>query len=708
MPLRALTTLGFVSLTLLLTAGCGIGTTPTSSSSAASLVKIQGKVHGGQQPIAGGSIQLYAANATTLMGASTPMLTPPVTTDADGNFNITGLYTCPTGDALIYLVGTGGNPGLSGSTMNSGIALMSLLGRCSDVVAQASTLFVYMDEITTVVAVQALAPFMSDYAHVGSGPTSVNGVGEAFESATGEIDFSTGNFQGGGNLELPIVTIDTLADIIAACVNTSGGGGACSTLYANTGGTSDTVAAALYMLKNPGQNTTPLYNLITAAAPFQPYFTSVPTDFTATVGYTLPSFVQGGALDSNGHIWLYYGGYNYAPGTDTSTDSVGYLAVYDNNFNQLFTITPGTPSSGGLYYPSSFSADASGHVFAINSNNTISEFDGSGNAISPAAGWPSGQSSTFSPSGPGNNYITSDSQAGPIVIDAQGNIWGGVGYNSSQTQGSSCYFELNSSGASITPAAAPTYCAAVGLTTVETAAVDGQGSAWALGSTSISKVNSSGVLSATAPVSQGCFYPSSSSAPGQDYSDETLNITYDRVHNQLWGYSELGAGAITDLGVAVFCDAGAATLPVIPKYSSATTTPGAAFTAGDLVIESAALDGAGNLWFVTGGLTANGVVGSSAGTFTGSASYASYLGEISPSGILMTPYNAAQQSYGLQPTGFGAQATAAATETKVPIAGPSVSLLGIDNSGNIWAVDSQSYKILKITSLASPNSVNYQ
>ena len=463
----------------------------------------------------------------------------------------------------------------------------------------------------------------------------------------------------------------------------------------------DTIGAALQIAKNPGQNTATLYGLITSNAPFQPYFTTVPSDLTATVGYTLPANVQGGTLDSNGHVWLYYGGYNYDPGSDTSTDSPGYVQVYDNNFNPLFTIMPGT---GGLYYPTSFSADASGHVFAINSNNSISEFGSTGNAISPPAGWPTGSSSTFSPTGPGNSYVNNPNQAGPILVDALGNIWGGSGY--SLTPGN-CYFELNSSGVSITPTTG-TYCTAEGLSTVDTAAVDGQGNAWASSYLSISKVNAQGNLAATSPTSQGCFFPSSSATSSSLTSYETLNILYDQVHSQLWGYSELGAGAITDAGAAVFCDSGSATLPVLPKYSSSTSTPGNPFSAGDLIIDSAALDGNGNLWFVTGGITATGVVGSSTGTFTGTASYSSYLGEISPSGALLTSYNASTQNYGLQPTGFGTSVTATATNSRVPLTGPSVSLLGVDAFGNIWAVDEESYRILKITGLAAANTVNYQ
>ena len=688
------------SVLFLASTGCGVSTVSVLPASSA-LTVISGHLHGGQQPVSGASVQMYAANMTTLQGASTAMLSTPVISGSDGSFNITGKYTCPASNPLVYLVATGGNPGLPGTVNNTGIAMMTLIGDCNDLLANASTTYIWIDEITTVVAVQALAPFMTDYAHVGSASSSISGVGGAFATATDQVNFATGQFSNTSNFSLPEVTFNTLADIIAACINTSGGAGNCATLFSNTGGTTDTVGAALAMVKSPGQNTTPLYNLVSSNSPFQPYYTSVPTDFTATVGYTLPSFVQGGTLDSNGHIWLYFGGYNYNPATDTSTDSAGYIAVYDNNFNQLFTITPGT---GGLNYPSTFTPDASGHVFTLNANNTVSEFDVNGSPLSPAAGWPAGSASTFSPSGSGNNYVYSSNEGDPLMVDGLGNIWGGTPYTA--TPGS-CYFELNSSGNNITPAAG-TFCTLSGTSSVDTGAVDGLGNAWYVGGTSIAKVDASGNLAATAPVSQGCFYIDSNLSSYGTVANESLtqSLLYDHVHGQLWGYSYTGAGAITDAGASVFCDYGSATLPVLPQYASTSTTAGSPYSAGSILLDSAALDGAGNLWFVSGAVTATGVV-NSARHFTGSVSYASYLGEISPSGALLTPYNASNQTYGLQPTGFGPNATASVTNTSVSPASFSVGLLGIDRFGNIWVSDATSYRILKITGLAAANTVNY-
>ena len=74
---------------------------------------VHGLVHGGQQPVTGATIQLYAVGTAAEGSPSTPLLSPAPVTDAHGGFNITGTYTCPSSSALVYIVATGGNPGLS-------------------------------------------------------------------------------------------------------------------------------------------------------------------------------------------------------------------------------------------------------------------------------------------------------------------------------------------------------------------------------------------------------------------------------------------------------------------------------------------------------------------------------------------------------------------------------------------------------------------
>ena len=95
--------------TLVVLPGCGGG--GMGSQNPAPLT-LRGRVHGGQQAVSGSTIQLYAAGATGYGSSATALLSTTVTTDALGNFTITHDYTCPTASTQVYIVSTGGNPGL--------------------------------------------------------------------------------------------------------------------------------------------------------------------------------------------------------------------------------------------------------------------------------------------------------------------------------------------------------------------------------------------------------------------------------------------------------------------------------------------------------------------------------------------------------------------------------------------------------------------
>ncbi len=663
--------------------------------------QVSGAVHGGQQPVSGATIQLYSVNTTTIAGASTPMLSSAVTTDSNGGFTITGLYTCPASNPFVYIVSTGGNPGLGGSVNNADISLMAALGTCNTLT---SSTFIVINELTTAAAVQELAPFMTDAAHIGSSPTNLSPIAQGFQFASFLVNLGTGGFTATGLITQEL-QISTLANILAACVNTSGGssgdGSACGNLMLWAGGGStDTVTAALHIVQAPTNNATQLYGLIVGTPPFQPYFTSVPTDLTVTLGYPIPPNLRAVTLDSTGQIWIYTGGYTYNTQTNTSTDLQGVITVYDTNFNPVHTISPPT---GGLNYPVSMTSDASGHVYVANANNTISEFSSSGAAISPSGGWSTGVTTTFTGVGAtnsGNGYVVNTTQVSPIRVDALGNIWGVTPLGSSN-----CYVEMNSSGVVITPAG--TFCTTSGG--AADISPDGSGNAWVNGSSAIAKVNAVGALAATAPNSASCIYPSSvaqTASPAGFIYLETNSLQYDHVHNQVWGYSSTGVGAVTNGGSGLFCDAGSATLPVIP-LTSPTGAAGSSFTGGSLLISSGVLDGAGNFWYMTSGAAATGVVGTTPGTFSGTAKFSTYLNGISPSGALLTTYNPGTNAYGMQPTGVGANATATATNAGLSGFSNTAGVLGVDVNGNLWVEDVLSNRAIKLTGVATANTVNY-
>ena len=67
----------------------------------------------------------------------------------------------------MYLVASGGNPGLMPSTVNNPqLSLMTALGSCGTLSASTN---ISVNELTTVAAVWSLYPYMTSYAGVGSG-----------------------------------------------------------------------------------------------------------------------------------------------------------------------------------------------------------------------------------------------------------------------------------------------------------------------------------------------------------------------------------------------------------------------------------------------------------------------------------------------------------------------------------------------------------
>lgn len=275
----------------LLLAGCSTHSMPDA------LPAVQGAsgaVHGGQQPISGVNIQLYAVGTSGDGSPATPLLTTSVVTDGNGYFNITGLYTCPSASTLVYIVGTGGSP--APGLTNPQIALMAAIGPCSTLTPST---FININELTTVAAVYSLAPFLSSYSAVGSGPSDASALTSAFITAGYFANINTGTTPGATvppGYSVPVAQIDTIADLLAACINSAGGAAGSGTicgaffhLVQPSGGPAptDAIGALLDLANNPTANTAALYNLIPAASPFQPTQPIVPVDFALRL--TAPS-----------------------------------------------------------------------------------------------------------------------------------------------------------------------------------------------------------------------------------------------------------------------------------------------------------------------------------------------------------------------------------------------------------------------------------
>ena len=277
-------------LPLFLLAGCaGTEVVPVSP---LTTLNLQGVVQGGQQPVTDSKLQLYATGTTGDGSTSTALLSQPFQTGSNGEFTISGAYTCPSATSQVYVVATGGNPGLSSGSSNSSIALMATLGPCGNL---SSVPFTTVNEVTTVGSIWPLAPYGKSVAQIGSG----NSDAQAFDAAAASINqlISVANGTAPGPMlpagdVAPTDKLYTLASIIAACVNSTGGsagdGSACGQLFcsAASGGVpppSDTIAAALAIAQNPNRNVVDIFDLSPMNGAFQPILSSPPADWTLPI-----------------------------------------------------------------------------------------------------------------------------------------------------------------------------------------------------------------------------------------------------------------------------------------------------------------------------------------------------------------------------------------------------------------------------------------
>jgi hypothetical protein len=465
----------------LLVAGCSL--TSTAGSSPEAGVAMQGKVFGGQQPIVGAHVYLFAANTTGNAGpgivasssnASVSLLSAALTrlsdgvgayvlSDSNGNFSITADYTC-TANTQVYVYALGGN---AGSGANTAAGLLAALGNCPSLgTFLTQTPFITVNEVSTIAAAYAFAGYATDATHVSSSGTALalTGIKNAFANAANLAGISTGAALAttpAGNGVVPQSEINTLANILASCVNSTGPSSTqCSTLFADAGsagssGTAptDTATVAINVAHNPGANLAALYALSVPTPPFAPALSGQPSDFTIAL-----SFSGGGlndpnsiAVDGSGNVWTAnlgnttvsqfngvtgaaisptagYTGNGLTQPFSLALDSSGnawvlnmYLSRPPSNVSVFtpgggkFTGSPFT--GGGLATQNSFNAtsprdvafDASGNAWFANLDGTATELNGlTGTAISPSAGFPIG-TSTNSESG--------------VAIDNAGHVW---------------------------------------------------------------------------------------------------------------------------------------------------------------------------------------------------------------------------------------------------------------------------------------------
>jgi hypothetical protein len=478
----------------------------------------------------------------------------------------------------VYMLVTGGNPGMAAGTNNTALSLMGLLGQCGTLTPST---FIVINERTTVAAVWALAPFMVDATHIGTSPTNVSGLLNAFTIAQTLVDINSGRTPGSAAsiATVPSTEINTMANIIAACVNSNGStisSSACGRLFTAAtppGGfaPTDTSAAALNISRNPGNNAGSLFSTMPAASPYQPTLGTAPADWTIAINYGSASFKGPSdlAVDSQGNVWVVA-----APNGVTSTVSTlnwtglegtypqsgvnyGHLALdpYDDPWltnsvssNVMVLTSSGTRattnpySGGGLQGPGPLAFDGNGNLWVGNNGATVTKLASNGAAISASTGW-----ATNGASG-----------ASALALDTLGNAWiADSGGNEIEV--------LSSNG---TPIPGSPYVGN-GLDGPFGIAIDSTGGAWVANrlSSSLSRFSASG-----------------SAVPGSPYYGAGLNAPVDMALDGLGNVWLVNSGSNS---ISEFLSSGRAQSGVGGYGSSSLTNP-----------YRLAIDRSGSVWVV--------------------------------------------------------------------------------------------------------------
>lgn len=452
--------------------GCAANFTPSAlQSDQASLGNIQGTVHGGQSPISGAEIFLFAAGTSGYGSAATSLIKSTgtgvaqetispfagdyyVTTDANGNFSLNGDYTCTAGQQ-VYMVAYSGNPGNGNGvgSDNTTIMQMAALGQCPASGTMAAQVpYLVVNEISTVAFAYAMSAYGSSATNIGAPNTTEGqaGIANAMNNVFNIVNIAygqsptTANFNANGIV--PQSKIYTLANILGACVNTKGPGkgqgsgnkNACNYLFQYTNNTTDEASAIFYIAHNPTSNVSNLYGLQPAAPVFSPSLSTAPTDWTVPIVYqnavstftiannTTVSGPFNIAFDANGNAWIG----DRARGV-VKMSPQGAVSTFNLNFGMIKGVS--VSPSGNIWavdYSNNamYIMDTTGHLnttitSGLNGPDAVA-FDSSGNAyVTNETG---NSVSVYNPSGTllhGPTAFSSVSTPGFIAVDTSGNAW---------------------------------------------------------------------------------------------------------------------------------------------------------------------------------------------------------------------------------------------------------------------------------------------
>jgi len=352
----------------------------------------------GTNPIVGAAVQVYAAGSTGNGSSGTAMLTTALTTDANGAFTVPAGYACPAAASQLYVVVRGGQVGSSAS--NSAITLATAAGACNQVAA--SSQFV-VNEVTTAATAWGLSQFLSSGGNVGASATNSQGIVNAVATVGNLANLATGtspgaSFPKGGSS--PAAEVNSLANLLNTCTAAASSSG-CSQLFSSTtpaGGSAptNTLDAALNLVRNPGVNVAALYTQSTASSAFAPALSNAPSDWTMFINYTGAGMnaPSGVGVDASGNVWV-------ASYFSAGSQSSGAVSEFSPTGNALF---PNGITSGGLFHSYGLAVDAQNNVWVPNEDSTGTGVNG------------------------GLGSVTTLSSAGQVTSGAAGYYAGGIYY----------------------------------------------------------------------------------------------------------------------------------------------------------------------------------------------------------------------------------------------------------------------------------------
>jgi hypothetical protein len=240
------TLVAVIATSAVFTAGCAnMATTATGANSLNVNASVSGKIHGGNQPVAGATVTLWFAGQGG-PGTATEGATTTSATDGSGSFSFVqatsgtpsgNTYVCPSSNTLVYLVAKGGdtmNPlDTTGANNNSASVFLAPLGPCNN---NLTTMFVDMTEVTSVPTMAALQQYFDPATETFSTDgtlLALTAMSNAFTTIPNLVSLTTGQAittqtilpsgagQGASNTSITAtpesVKINTLANILASC-----------------------------------------------------------------------------------------------------------------------------------------------------------------------------------------------------------------------------------------------------------------------------------------------------------------------------------------------------------------------------------------------------------------------------------------------------------------------------------------------------------